>query len=329
MAPLVIWAVTDGRAGIQSQALGLAEAVARQRDADIVIKRIAWPRWMKRVPSACNIAPLQLLDQSSDAISAPWPDLWIGNGRAAIPLSIGLRKWSAAHTFVVQIQDPLRAVKRFDLVLPPTHDELSGANVFPITGTPHRVTAQCLAEHYAAFADRTEAWPCPRVVVLIGGKSRAFDLSPKRARTLADQIAAAVATSGGSLFLTFSRRTPDAAKAILTERLSRLPGLIWDGEGENPYFAFLGAADYILVTEDSANMPAEAAATGKPVYLLKMDGAQARKQRFHAELSSMGISRPFVGVLETWSYPPLRETERAAAEILRRMDGGRGIYPSP
>ncbi len=329
MAPLIIWAVTDGRAGIQSQALGLAEAVARQRAAEIVIKRIAWPRWMKRVPSACNIAPLKLLGRGSDTMAAPWPDLWIGNGRAAIPLSIGVRKWSGARTFVVQIQDPLRAIKRFDLVLPPTHDELSGPNVFPITGTPHRVTSECLTEHYAAFADRIEAWPGPRVVVLIGGKSRAFDLSPKRARTLADQIAAAVTTSGGSLFLTFSRRTPDAAKAILTERLSALPGMIWDGEGENPYFAFLGAADYILVTEDSANMPAEAAATGKPVYLLKMDGAQARKQRFHAELSSMGISRPFEGVLETWSYPPLRETERAAAEILRRMDGGRGIYPSP
>ncbi|MHB8283377.1 MAG: mitochondrial fission ELM1 family protein [Caulobacteraceae bacterium] len=320
MAPLTIWAVTDGRAGIQSQALGLAEAVARQRDADIVIKRIAWPRWMKRVPSACNIAPLQLLARGSDAMVPPWPDLWIGNGRAAIPLSIGVRKWSSARTFVVQIQDPLRAVKRFDLVLPPTHDELSGPNVFPITGSPHRVTAQCLAEHYAAFAERIEAWPGPRVVVLIGGKSRAFDLSPKRAATLADQIAGAVKTSGGSLFLTFSRRTPDAAKAILTERLSSLPGMIWDGEGANPYFAFLGAADYILVTEDSANMPAEAAATGKPVYLLKMDGAQARKQRFHAELSEMAISRPFEGVLEPWSYPPLRETERAAAEILRRMD---------
>jgi mitochondrial fission protein ELM1 len=319
VAPLTIWAVTDGRAGIQSQALGLAEAVARQRDAQIVIKRMAWPRWMKRVPSACNFAPLQLLDRSSDPMAAPWPDLWIGNGRAAIPLSIGVRKWSAARTFVVQIQDPLRAVKRFDLVLPPTHDELSGPNVFPITGTPHRVTPQCLAEHYAAFADRIEAWPGPRVVVLIGGKSRAFDLSPKRAKTLADQIAGAVTTCCGSLFLTFSRRTPDAAKAILTERLCGLPGMIWDGAGENPYFAFLGAADYILVTEDSANMPAEAAATGKPVYLLKMDGAQARKQRFHVELASLGVSRPFEGVLEPWTYPPLQETDRAATEILRRM----------
>jgi mitochondrial fission protein ELM1 len=106
----------------------------------------------------------------------------------------------------------------------------------------------------------------------------------------------------------------------MRERLKALPGLIWDGEGDNPYFAFLGAADVILVTEDSANMPTEAAATGKPVYLLEMDGAQARKRRFHAELASLGIIRWFDGALETWSYEPLRETERAAAEVLRRLE---------
>ena len=32
---LTIWAVSDGRAGIEAQALGLAEAVARLRPAEI------------------------------------------------------------------------------------------------------------------------------------------------------------------------------------------------------------------------------------------------------------------------------------------------------
>jgi uncharacterized protein len=136
---------------------------------------------------------------------------------------------------------------------------------------------------------------------------------------MACQIGSALDAGGGSLLLTFSRRTPDAAKAILKRALSARPGLIWDGEGANPYFAFLAAADYILVTEDSANMPAEAAATGKPIYLLKMDGAQARKRRFHAELAERGIARPFEGRLDSWTYPPLRETDRAAHEVLRRL----------
>jgi mitochondrial fission protein ELM1 len=323
MSPLLrIWVVSDGRAGIEAQALGLAEAVAALTPATIAIKRIGWPRWMARVPSQLNLAPLKLLTAGSDSLQPPWPDLWIGNGRAAIPLSIGVRRWSAAKTFVVQLQDPLRPPRLFDLVIPPNHDRLRGDNVLGLAGTPHRVTPARLEAETARFADQLQGLPHPKVAVLIGGKSKAFDLSTRRAVRLADQIAAAVAKVGGSLLLTFSRRTPEAARAVMRERLSTLPGLIWDGEGDNPYFAFLGAADAILVTEDSANMPTEAAATGKPVYLLRMDGAQARKRRFHAELAALGIIRWFDGALETWSYTPLRETERAAAEVLRRM--GRG-----
>jgi len=322
--PLRIWVVSDGRAGIEAQALGLAEAVAALTPATITVKRIGWPRWMARVPSQLIVSPLKLLTSASDAIAPPWPDLWIGNGRAAIPLSIGVRRWSGAKTFVVQLQDPLRPSRLFDLVIPPNHDRLKGDNVLGLVGTPHRVTPSRLASETARFADRLEGLPGPKVAVLIGGKSRAFDLSTRRAARLADEIGAAVEKAGGSLLLTFSRRTPEPAKAVMRDRLNALPGLIWDGEGENPYFAFLGAADVILVTEDSANMPTEAAATGKPVYLLRMDGAQARKRRFHAELAALGIIRWFDGALEAWSYTPLRETDRAAAEVLRRMGRGAG-----
>jgi uncharacterized protein len=317
--PLSVWAVSDGRAGIEAQAVGLAEAVARLTPAEITVKRIGWPRWMKRAPSAVNLVPLRLLTKGSDPIAPPWPDLWIANGRAAIPLSIGLRRWSRGESFVVQLQDPLRSSRRFDLVIPPNHDGLTGRNVFPITGTPHKVTPERLARELEPFRARFAGLPRPHVAVLVGGKSKAFDLSPARAQVLAEQIEAAVRASGGSLLLTFSRRTPEHARTILSQRLGGLPGWLWDGQGTNPYFAFLATADHILVTEDSANMPTEAGATGKPVYLLAMDGKQARKQRFHAELAQLGVARRFDGRLEEWSYPPLRETERAAAEILRRM----------
>jgi len=320
--PLRIWVVSDGRAGIEAQALGLAEAVAALTPATVTVKRIGWPRWMARVPSQLNLAPRKLLTTGSDAIAPPWPDLWIGNGRAAIPLSIGMRRWSGAKTFVVQLQHPLRPSRLFDLVIPPHHDRLKGDNVVGLVGTPHRVTPARLASEAARFAHQLDGLPHPRVAVLVGGKSKAFDLPTRRAERLADEIAVAVAKAGGSLLLTFSRRTPEGAKTAMRDRLTALPGLIWDGEGDNPYFAFLGSADVILVTEDSANMPTEAAATGKPVYMLEMDGAQARKRRFHTELEGLGIIRWFDGDLESWSYKPLRETERAAAEVLRRM--GRG-----
>jgi hypothetical protein len=207
----------------------------------------------------------------------------------------------------------------FDLVIPPRHDRLEGANVFPILGSPHRVTRERLERDYARFAAQLDALPRPRVAVLIGGRSKAHDLGAVRATAMAREIAAAVSQAGGSVMATFSRRTPKEAQAILAARLAELPGMVWNGEGENPYFAFLAGSDYILVTEDSTNMAAEAAATGKPVLVMRMDGASRKLAAFHEELRSIGAARPFEGVLQDWTYQALDETGRAADEILARM----------
>lgn len=317
--PLSVWVVTDGRAGIEAQALGLAEAVAALTPAEITVKRVRPRRWLARLPSRLIAWPRLALDPASAPLAPPWPDLWIGNGRAAIPASIAVRRWSGRRTFVVQLQDPLRSPRRFDLVIPPSHDRLTGPNVFPIHGSPHRMTPARMAEGYAAFRDRLDALPRPRVVVLVGGRAKAFDLPPARARELAEQIAGAVEASGGSLLMTFSRRTPPEAAAILRARLGRPPGWIWDGEGPNPLPAFLHVADHVIVTADSINMVVEAAATGAPVHIAAVAGRQARKDRFHAELASRGVARPFTGALESWTYQKLSETERAAAEVLRRL----------
>jgi mitochondrial fission protein ELM1 len=44
--------------------------------------------------------------------------------------------WSGGKTFVVQTQDPRAPLDRFDLVIPPQHDGLTGPNVFPILAPP-------------------------------------------------------------------------------------------------------------------------------------------------------------------------------------------------
>lgn len=318
--PITIWAISDGRAGIEAQAVGLAEAVARQVPANIVVKRVGWSGKTGRLPWWANWLPRRWLTPESEIV-APWPDLWVAAGRATLPLSIRAKRWSGGKTYVVQIQDPRVPANMFDLVIPPKHDRMSGDNVLPITGSPHRVTAARLSSEYAAFQDQIDALPHPRVAVLLGGKSRAFDLSAVRAAEMAHQIQLPLEQEGGSLLMTFSRRTPEPAKALLTARLRHLPGIIWDGTGPNPYFAFLAAADYILVTEDSTNMATEAASTGKPVFILKMDGASLKFRLFHQELESMGAARPYGGAFHGWTYDPVDETGRAAAEIVARMDG--------
>jgi uncharacterized protein len=315
--PLRIWAVSDGRAGIEAQALGLAEAVARVRPAHISPKRIGWRGGLGRLPWRL-IPPAGRI---GDPIAAPYPDIWIAVGRATLPLSTRMLGWSGGRTFVVQVQDPRGALERFDLVIPPEHDGLAGANVFPILGAPNRVTPERLALEAQRFADRIGPLPHPRVAVIVGGRSKAHDLPRARAVEMAAGIAPAVEAAGGALLLSFTRRTPTPAREAMTAALAHLPGIIWDGTGENPYFAFLAAADAVLVTEDSTNLATDAAATGKPVFVLPMAGRSAKLERFHAELQRRGVAGPFVGDLTAEPYPPLVETDRAARELLRRYDG--------
>jgi hypothetical protein len=321
--PLSIRVVSDGRIGMENQALGLAEAVQRLTPAEITVKRIRWRKAFDKLPSALK-APW-MLDATSDApFPGPgedWPDLWIATGRATLPLSVMAKRRSGGRTFVVQTQDPRWSTPAFDLVVAPRHDGVEGPNILSITGSPHRISAERLAAEAAAFAGQLTALPHPRVAVLVGGRSRAHDLPAVHAAALAERIATAIEAAGGSLMLTFSRRTPETAKAAMTARLSALPGLIWDGTGPNPYFAFLNFADHVLVTEDSANMAAEAASTGKPVHILPMIPLKPADKfaRLHAALRERGAARPFDGTLESWSYEPLDETARAAWTVLERM----------
>lgn len=296
--------------------------MARRRPARVEIKTVRWQGRWGRLP--WRMIPLSALDPAS-AVVPPWPDVWIAAGRATLPLSTRVRRWSQGRTLVVQVQHPRTALTPYDLVVPPRHDRLTGPNVFPITGAPQRLTPERLAQDLARFADRLQPLPAPRVAVLIGGKSKAHDLSPRRAAAMGADIARAVAQARGSVLVTFSRRTPPAARQELTHALAGLPGWIWDETGENPYFAFLAAADVILVTEDSTNLATEAAFTGKPVQLLAMDGRSDKLASFHADLAERGALRSFRGRLESWTYPPLDETARAAEEVLRRLEARRAV----
>lgn len=319
--------MSDGRAGIEAQVVGLSEAIARLTPCEVAVKRVGWKGDTGRLPWWLNLLPRRWLTPESGIPSdrgAAWPDLWIAAGRATLPLSIRAKRWSGGKTYVVQIQDPRVPATMFDLVVPPKHDRMAGDNIFPITGSPHRVTAQRLEAEYAAFAEAIDPLPRPRVAVLVGGKSKAFDLSSERAAQIAHSIQIPLEQDGGSLLMTFSRRTPEAARALMAARLRHLPGLIWptgggDADGPNPYFAFLAAADYILVTEDSTNMATEAASTGKPVFVLKMDGSSLKFRLFHEELERQGAARPYGGAFHGWTYEPVDETDRAAREVLRRI----------
>ncbi len=315
--PLNVWIATDGRAGIEAQALGLAEAIARRAPISLTTKRIRlrtpW-RWM---PPEWTPLPRQALTIGSDQINPPWPDIFVGCGRASVPFALGMRTWSNERTFVVQLQDPRANPREFDVVIPPLHDDLEGQNVLPIVGACNRITPERLEAAVSEYKSANlEDLPSPRFAVLIGGKSKRQDISPARARAISDSLAAVQRETGGTLLTTLSRRTSAAARTQFRTWLAPHSAVFYENEGANPYPAILGVADHIFVTSDSVNMATEAAATGRPVHILAVDGQLGKLTKFHQSLARRGCARPFNGKLETWSYPPLLETDRAAAAVL-------------
>ena len=221
---------------------------------------------------------------------------------------------------MVYVQAPRTQDALFDLIITPRHDQLSQPNTFNITGSPNRVTAELLAAASNEFADTLAHLPGPRAAVLIGGDSKRHHFTPETCTGIIETVER-VRAQAASVMITLSRRTPDKLTTALQERYGWEDRVwLYTGDGPNPYFALLGSADWILVTEDSTNMLCEAAATGRPVYRLAVDGSAGKFARLYAQLQGMGAVRPFLGALEHWDYEPLHETERAADKVLEILN---------
>ena len=309
------WILSNGKAGTENQCLGLAEAMGLAPAVKRVHPRVPWT-WL---PVGLGLAPA--LSGGSAGLAPPWPALLIASGRRSVPYSLAIRRLSHGATFTVQIQDPRIAPHRFDLVAVPRHDHLRGGNVVETLGALNRVTPERLSAAATHFAPAFAHLPRPLIAVLIGGSSGSYRLTPAVTEDLCDKLASLTRSAGGSLAVTPSRRTGAANVAILGRRLAELPATIWDGAGENPYFGLLGLADALIVTCDSVSMASEACATGKPVYIADLPGGGRKFREFHAALRAAGMTRPFAGALDSWTYAPPDDTARLAAEVARRMRG--------
>lgn len=311
----ICWIVTEGIAGTENQCIGVAEALGLKP----VIKRIKLKSPWQQLSPWLSLGHQHALAPDSDPLDPPYPDLLIASGRKSIGMALHIKKKSGDKTFLVQIQDPRLHPKHFDLVVVPQHDPTRGDNVLVTTGALHRVTAEKLAAEKQKFDHILNTLPSPRVAVLIGGNSKAHRMTAERTHALAAQLMKLSKNDQAGLMITASRRTGPENSRILRETMTGRNIFFWDGTGDNPYFAFLACADYIIVTEDSVSMTSEALATGKPVLTAALDGGAKRLDLFHRLLQKQGYTRPFTGQLETWSYAPPNDTLKVANKIREKM----------
>ncbi|MEL7239400.1 MAG: ELM1/GtrOC1 family putative glycosyltransferase [Planctomycetota bacterium] len=192
-------------------------------------------------------------------------------------------------------------------------------------GATHRITREELSEHAMALGPMIDALPKPRTAVLIGGAAARRAVTADAGSRLVSALSARLA-DGGGLMITTSRRTPPDIASALKAFAMRDDVYFFDAEGasgRNPYFGMLGAADRIIVTEDSVNMAVEAAATGAPVEIVPWGDERSNRRPdkfddFHDALARSGAARPFSARARDWTYEPLDETGRAADAVLAR-----------
>lgn len=303
---ITVWVVTEkDLTGTQNQCLGIAEALG----VDFIAKEITLRQpWHSLSPYlACETKNSFL-----PPLSSPWPDLVIAGGRKAIAACRYIKKQSP-ETFCVFVQNPKAAYQNFDLIAAPLHDNVSGPNVVNTAGAPNRITEKKLEKAKTQHPEFDQL-SAPKVAVLLGGNSKTHKLTDQIMSKLITQLQ----NLNAGYMITPSRRTPP--EYIEKLKSANLNAYIWNGQGPNPYLSILAKADYILVTGDSVSMLSDAGTTGKPVYIIGMEGGSPKFDRFYKALKEKNIARDFEGTLESWNYAPLNDAQLVANEIKERMD---------
>lgn len=284
--PPVVWVLADDRPGNTTQSLGLARALGwpfEVKELHFTPRARLLYRWL----GAYAATLIGLNSPRSAPLTPPWPDVVITAGWRPAPVARWIGKQSRGHTRVVQMgRKGGHVAALFDAVVTPVHCGLPPhprriETVAPMTPITSERLAQA-AEHWQSLFANV---PHPRIALLVGGSTRRYRLETETAQRMGEEVRAFAQLAGGSVFATTSRRTG----AEVTDALSRGLGASsyvhrWQpGQQDNPYLAYLALADVLVVTGESESMLAEAAASGKPVYIYPLP---ARPRRLNPSLKA-------------------------------------------
>ncbi len=248
-APLVIWRVSDGRAGHDSQSLGLVEALGR-----------CTPCRSHELRAGRGLARLR----APAAPTGPRPDLIIAAGHGTHPGVMALRRAHGGRSVI--LMQPSLPLRCFDLCLVPAHDA-------PRARSPRlEITRGALCRNRPGEKQPGTA------LVLVGGPSRHFHWH-------GDTVLAAIRAildSGRHATVTVadSPRTPPALRAAL----ARLPAryIAFEQCPGGWLAAELAITEAAWVTRDSVSMVYEALSSGCRLGLIDVPPRRTRSRLLRA-----------------------------------------------
>jgi mitochondrial fission protein ELM1 len=329
-----IWVLADNRVGNVNQAIALAEKIG----LGYQLKPVEYNFWGNLPNFLLTFSPIHVKKQLLQLWKMEgFPDLIISAGRRTASLASYLKHKSAGKVKIVQIMHPNLPFEQFDLIILPHHDKVNRKelcanekNILRITGALNNIQAKI----QVGGIELRKNYPNLKqfISVIIGGNSKNYQFSDGNARELATILSNITKNQPTiqqdekyTLFISFSRRTPNSAKQIIKNNVSS-SAIIYDPTEEktkpNPYFGMLAQADYIISTADSISMCSEAVSTGKPLYIFCPSNFKSPKHlSFTQNLVELGIAKILdksVTQLEQYNYTPINEVERIANIIITK-----------
>lgn len=290
----LVWALLDDRAGNTSQTMGIVEAL----NLPYEIKKINYNK-LVHLPNFLRSPGLSSVDRKkSDSIQAPWPRLIVATGRRLAPIASWICMQKSEHKIAyVHVMWPgTRYCVFADVLVLPEHDHVTELHPFILRtlGAANRINPSVLDESRANACKRFEAFPGPRIGVLVGGNSRHGKWSDHDIKKFVELLQQAQAQAPMSLLITTSRRTPDALKQAMSNVATAPCFYYQPGDAvENPYRDIMAAADHLIVTGDSVAMCSEAASSGKPTWIAEpASWKQSKITKFLQTLYEKKHARP-------------------------------------
>jgi mitochondrial fission protein ELM1 len=285
-----VWLVMGEKRGDNAQIMNLAEGVGWDYEVKNIFVK---PQWVTGKPKVRPTLDHVDLDRS-DSLEAPWPDLVMTAGRRLSCVGFWIKRASAGKTRLVMIGKPRRLLDSVDLIVVANHYVLKpGPNVIQHDLPLMHVDPKTLENAISLWGSRLADVPRPLTALMVGGPTGGLRFDLSMARDLFDKTIESVKSSGGSLYMTTSRRTPPEVAEMLRRECPESARLFeFDADAppsENPYHALLAMADRFIVTTDSASMMVEVAQLGRS---LSIHPLESQTGVFERGLTALGLVRP-------------------------------------
>lgn len=301
-----IWILVDFRTGASTQAIALAENISK----NYKIKNIEY-NFLASLPNyVLGATDIHVKNSSALMNLDDPPRLIISAGRRCASFSLALKN-HYPDVKIIQIMRPFLDSSKFDLIVLPQHDKYDGDgnNMMRVIGSLHNAEDKIALYKEDVRSNGGRIFNCNRqkfIAVIIGGDTKNYKFEHEEMSVLAKQISDISSNHGMNIYITFSRRTSKKIKDIFYKEFP-WPHIIYDpvtsNNRENPYYAMLAEADFIILTSDSISMCSEASASGKPLYIFCPNSNKMKKHRYFVQqLLDLDIARLLSSDLTTLQY---------------------------